>query len=143
MKNANERNEKYLRLYDDAINLAIYTEQKCNNENVCPKRLRWCSTNDLIMYAERLAVEIKLANKANIFEEYDKRKEHQFNANECLEAMLTKLDIIRKRNHPDSDTLEYWVGLIVNLKTGISNWKKSDKRRYEQHLIDIQSHNEY
>lgn len=138
MSNQNERTEKFLRLYDMAINLAIYTEQKCNNENVCPKRLRWCSTNDLILYAERLAVEIKLANKANLFQQYERRREHQINANEYLEAMLTKLDIVRKRNHPDSDTLEYWVGLIVDLQTRLRSWVKSDARRYKQYIEDNQ-----
>jgi hypothetical protein len=124
-----------------AINLAIYTEQKCNNEKICPKRLRWCSTNDMILYAERTAVEIKLANKANLFQQYERRREHQCNANEYLESMLTKLDLIRKRNTIQSKTLEYWVCLINELQDGLRAWAKADSKRYKQYLQENQSLN--
>jgi len=139
MKKSSERTEKFLRLYDMAVTLSLYTEQKCSNEKICPKRLRWCSTNDLILYSERLAVEIKLANKANLFNQYERRREHQINANEYLEAMLTKLDIIRKRNTIPSNQLEYWVKQIVELQDGIRAWSKADSKRYKEYLKDNQT----
>ena len=136
MEKSRERKEKFLRLYDMAITLAIYTEKKCSNEKICPKRLRWCSTNDMILYSERLAVEIKLANKANLFTQYEKRKEHQENALEYLEAMLTKLDIFRRRNTIPSNSLEYWVKQINELQDGIRAWRKADYSRFKDNQAD-------
>lgn len=130
------RCEGKLTVQTKAYDFASYTHQICSNEKVFLKRNRWCSTQKLVQVADEIAVNIEIANNVNVKNktpiQIEKRRQYQNLALEksieleCLMEIAYR-DNNREGRHISDDKMEYWVGLLLELRCLIRKWRDSTK----------------
>lgn len=130
------RNQGKLTVQTKGYDFASYTHQICSNENVFLKRNRWCSTAKIIQVCDEIVVNIEIANNVNVKnktpEQIAKRRQYQNLALEKsveLEALMeiAYRDNNREGRHISDDKMEYWVGLLLELRGLIRKWRDSTK----------------
>ena len=130
---ASQRTESDLAVIIKARELAVYTIKIASNEKNFPKRYRWCITNKII----DSVIDInKYINKGNaIFvkgaEDFNIRRNMQVNAMAETYSLLAMMDIAYALFNVDSDRVDYWTGLVIELQRLIKKWRDSDYERYK------------
>lgn len=133
------RGESKLEVLVKATALASYTVRICSNEKRFPKRYRWCLTNKIVDAAidiDRYAVlanSIFLTNDQKLFET---RREYQTKALSTTYSLLSLINIAYDTYHIDGKSIDYWVGLVVDVQNLIRKWRKSDEKRFYEKLRD-------
>ncbi len=132
----NKRSEGKLVVLTKAYEFASYTHQICSNEKVFLKRNRWCSTQKIVSTADEIAVNVELANNVNIRnktpEKIALRIEYQTNALKESIRLETLMEISYRDNnregrHLPDDKFEYWIGLLLELRSIIRKWRDTTK----------------
>lgn len=128
------RNIGKLNVQTKGYDFASYTHHICSNEKVFLKRYRWCSTMKIIEVTNEIVVNIDLANAI------DCRSKKQEKINERLKfqnlALVKTIELeslmeiaYRDNNqesrHIDDDKMNYWVGLLLELRGLIRKWRES------------------
>ena len=130
----NKRSQGKLTVIVKAYQFASYTHEICSNEKVFLKRNRWCSTMKIADTADDIAIYCELANECDVRNEegLNERKRLQQLALQCSSKAETLMEIAyrdnnRKKQNLLDDKFEYWVGLLVELRTLIRKWRDSVK----------------
>lgn len=137
-----KREEGKLKVLTKANELAVYTIKICSNEKNFPKRYRWCITNEIV----RTTLELNsLCIKANSIlvkdiSDFQLRKTYQNEAIADVASLLSMIDIAYRIFGIDSDRIEYWTRLLVDVQCMLRNWRKSDIERYKDILSETNSH---
>ena len=128
-----KRQEGKLQVLTKARELCAYTVMVCKNEKNFPKRDRWILTQPIVTEALAIMSCVRRANSVNVEtrEDYAYRRGQQTEAYARAEALLTLLDIAYASLSLESDRVEHWTGLILDVETLIQKWKRSDKARYD------------
>ena len=123
-----QRSKGKLRCQTKAYELASYTHHICSNEKVFKKRYRWCSTQKIVAVVDEIAVNIDIANSMRL--DNPLRKEYQNLAIVKSIELETLMEIAYRDNNQESKSLQddkfyYWVGLLVELRGLLVNWRGS------------------
>ena len=112
-----------------ALDLTDYTVTICKNEKNFPKRERWILTNRIVNTTLDLVSDIRKGNTVRVENDGDylRRRTYQQSATENAEILLTYIDIAYRNLHLDSDRVEHWTGLVLEVEALISAWRKSDR----------------
>lgn len=126
-----KRGEQKFEVLLKAHDLAAYTIKAASSEKVIPKRYRWCSSTKLVDAAVDIDRYLTMANSLNLFDEDSakQRRSYQDLAYASSESLLSMLDIAYNAFSIDSEKIDTWTGLVVNVQSLIENWIKSDERR--------------
>ena len=126
-----KRREGKLKVLLDAAALAEYTIRITANEKHFPKRYRWNMIGQIVADARDILRYLEMANAvhADSAEEYRRRVAYQNQASECLQALLTEVDLAYRLFHLGDSQVEYWTGLCCELQQLIRKWQKSDADR--------------
>lgn len=119
-----------------AIKLAAHTENICSNEKRFPKRRRWAGANRLINYADDIVADIYAANEIRVStqEDFNLRRSFQTHAIASVGKMLGILQRVyeSKFYNLDGVSIEYWVDLIMNVKSKLMSWRNSDMEGWKK-----------
>lgn len=119
-----------------AIRLAVYTDEICSNEKRFPKRRRWAGANRLINYADDIVADIYAANEIRVStqEDFNLRRSFQTHAIASVGKMLGILQRVyeSKFYNLDGVSIEYWVDLIMNVKSKLMSWRNSDMEGWKK-----------
>ena len=128
------RNIGKLNVQTKAYDFASYTHHICSNEKVFLKRYRWCSTMKIIEVTDQIVVYIDLANAVDLrsknTEKVKERLKHQQMAIDKSVALESLMEIAYRDNnqegrHMPDDKIDYWVGLLLELRGLIRKWRES------------------
>ncbi len=135
------RTEGKLVTQTKAYDFASYTHQIVSNEKVFLKRYRWCSTAKIVEAVDEIAVLVDLANNINVKKSLpaeslkknlELRRQYQTKAIEVSYRVETLMEIAYRDNnregrHIDDNKINYWVGLLLELRSQIRKWRESEQ----------------
>ena len=126
-----KRGQGQLEVLTQARELATYTIKICTNEKSFPKRYRWCITNKIVENAVTINENINRANDIFVKNESDflLRQRYQNMALAEIGALLANIDIAYRVFGVDSKRIKHWVGHIIEVRTLLRAWKRSDSKR--------------
>ncbi len=124
-----------------AYDFASHTHCICSNEKVFLKRNRWCSTQKIVEAVDEIAVLVDLANYVNIKKSLppeslkrnlEIRKQYQTKAIEISYRVETLMEIAYRDNnregrHIDDKKIDYWMSLLLELRSQIRKWRDSEQ----------------
>lgn len=127
-----KRTKSKLDFHTKAIELASYTKQICNNNEIFPKRDRWIIANRLVEASITILVNLVKANGifVNSWETYEERLIYQKLARDATLEMLALMDFAYNVYPISSKRMEYWSKLITEERKLILAWMKSDRDRF-------------
>lgn len=113
--------------------MCAYTVRICKNEKNFPKRDRWIITQPIVTEALSVMSCIRRANAVRVAlkEDYIYRRSQQVEALAHAEALLALVDIAYAELSIESDRVEYWTGLVLEVEEKLKGWRKSDHDRYK------------
>ena len=128
----NKRSHGELEVLTRARELKTHTLGICTNTNNFPKRYRWCITNDIIKEVCELCRLIVRANSIRIdkINEQDCKRRflYQKQAYELTEVILEDIDTAYAFFRIPSNSIEYWVSLVMDVQNLLKGWMRSDIR---------------
>ena len=115
-----------------ARELSAYTVTICKNEKSFPKRDRWILTQPIVTEALSIMSCIRRANAVRVETQadYDYRRNQQVQAYSHAEALLTLMDIAYDVLSVESERIQHWTGLVLEVETLAQKWRRSDGTRY-------------
>lgn len=137
-----KRTESKLMVIVKARELCTYTIKICKNEKHFPKRDRWILTQPIVSEALTIFRNTRKANAVNVetADDYLYRRRQQVEAYSCCESLLSLIELAYTTLGLESERVEYWTGLVLEVETLLAKWKSRDKERYQAFLHnDIQS----
>lgn len=104
----------------------------CTNEKSFPKRYRWCITNKIVENAVDINANLNRANDIYVKREQDflLRQDFQNKALAEIGALLANVDLAYRVFGIDPKRIKHWTGTIVEVRTLLRAWKRSDERRF-------------
>lgn len=129
-----KRGENELDIITKSRELAVYTIRICTNEKNFPKRYRWCVTNEIVKSANIIHSNINKSNEVFVKDrsDYELRKRYQNIALAEIGSFLGNMDIAFELFGVDADRVFHWTGLVIDVRTLLRNWKKSDDKRFNK-----------
>lgn len=126
------RGESKLEVFVKVEKLACYTLHICNNENHFPKRYRWCLTSKIIDSVLEIHCLITKANAIYVKDEsdYKIRKSYSKMALSETYSLLSMLDIAFNMFKVESNRIEFWTTLVMEVQSLIRRWIESDEKRH-------------
>lgn len=118
-----ERSQQHFEYLNQAKTLTLYTIQICSNEKIFPKSQRWVLSQRIINETLDILSNVRKADsipKEESKENRDFIKYHLVEARAHLNVLLGLMDIAYIRYHIDSNRIEYWTGLCVDLLDSIN-----------------------
>ena len=127
-----KRQEGQLVVLTKAREMCAYTVTICKNEKNFPKRDRWIITQPIVTEALSIMSCIRRANSVRVEtqDDYTYRRSQQIQAIAHAEAMLTLMDVAYEALSIESDRIQHWTGLVLEVETLVQKWRRSDKARY-------------
>lgn len=127
-----KRQEGRLVVLTKAREMCSYTLTICKNEKHFPKRGRWILTQPIVTEALEIMSCIRRANSVRVESrtDYTYRRNQQVQALAHAEALLTLMDIAYEVLNIDSDRIQHWTGLVLEVETLLQKWRRSDSERY-------------
>ena len=127
-----KRKEGQLLVLSKARTLCAYTITICKNERHFPKRDRWILTQPIVTEALNIMTCLRRANATRVETQmdYDYRRSQQVQAFGHAEALLTLMDIAYEALSIETDRIEYWTGLVLEVEGLLQKWRRSDSSRY-------------
>ena len=129
-----KRSEGKLRVVTKSAELAKYTINACSNEKYFPKKSRWCFVGKIVDSVIEVNSNILKANSIYVKNEEDfkLRRSYQNIALAELESLNGKIAIAYGAYGLPAKKVEYWNGLLEELKVMIVNWRKGDENKYKK-----------
>ena len=114
-----------------AREMCAYTVTVCKNEKNFPKRDRWIITQPIVTEALSVMSCIRRANSVRVEtqDDYTYRRSQQVQAIAHAEAMLTLMDVAYEALSIESDRIQHWTGLVLEVETLVQKWRRSDRTR--------------
>ena len=127
-----KRTKSKLDFHTKAIELAVYTKQICNNNNIFPKRDRWILANRLVDASVAILVNVVKANGVFVSsrETYEKRLAYQRLARDATLEMLALMDFAYAVYPIGGRRMGHWTKLVSDERKLILAWMKSDRDRF-------------
>ena len=127
-----KREEGQLVVLTKARELCAYTLTICKNEKNFPKRGRWILTQPIVTEALSIMSCIRHANAVRVEMQldYDYRRNQQIQAYAHAEALLTLMDVAYEVLNVESERIQHWTGLVLEVETLVQKWRRSDGVRY-------------
>jgi len=127
-----KRQEGQLVVLTKAREMCAYTVTICKNEKNFPKRDRWIITQPIVTEALSVMSCIRRANSVRVEtqDDYTYRRSQQVQAIAHAEAMLTLMDVAYEALSIESDRIQHWTGLVLEVETLVQKWRRSDRTRY-------------
>lgn len=118
-----------LEVLTKAIRLCAYTVTICKNEKHFPKRDRWILTQPIVSESLSMLSCIRRANSVRVEtqRDYDYRRGQQAEAYAHAEALLTLIELAYACLSLESERVEYWTGLVLEVEMLLQAWRRSDK----------------
>ena len=126
-----KRQEGQLVVLTKAREMCAYTVTVCKNEKNFPKRDRWIITQPIVTEALSVMSCIRRANSVRVEtqDDYTYRRSQQVQAIAHAEAMLTLMDVAYEALSIESDRIQHWTGLVLEVETLVQKWRRSDRTR--------------
>lgn len=120
-----DRSQGKLEVISKAMDFAAHTIKICDNDNVFPKRHRLSVNADIIKEVKMIA---KLINRANTKRSYEKRLELQEQALDLTNDIEIDMEIAYRtiRQNFTEKKLDYWLQLLLEVRSLLKGWIKSD-----------------
>ena len=128
------RTKSELEVAVKARELTCYTLKITANENIFLPQYRSALTDTIIQDSIDIYRFIWLANNirvGNSREKRDRRLQLQLRAKETCNDLLALIGIAKPLFHLTSKRIEYWIGLIINVRGLIEAWSDKDRARYK------------
>ena len=128
------RTKSELEVAVKARELTCYTLKITANEKIFLPQYRSALTDTIIQDSIDIYRFIWLANNirvGNSREKRDRRLQLQLRAKETCNDLLTLIGIAKPLFHLTSKRIEYWIGLIINVRGLIEAWSDKDRARYK------------
>ena len=127
-----KRQDGQLVVLTKAREMCAYTVTICKNEKSFPKRDRWILTQPIVTEALSVMSYIRHANAVRVETQmdYDYRRNQQIQAYAHAEALLTLMDVAYEVLNVESERIQHWTGLVLEVETLIQKWRHSDGVRY-------------
>lgn len=128
-----KRGKSDLEIINKAKELAVYTIKICGNEKNFPKRHRWSITSKIVSGAIDVYGNIRKANEifVKMKIDYTIRRKSQNEARGEIDKLLGNMNIAFDLFGVDDDRIDYWTGLVIDVRTLLLSWMKSDYDRYK------------
>lgn len=124
-----------------ARQLAVYTLRITVNENIFDPKFDKPLTYEIMERGKNIFVNCYEANNTSLYYEYDKRKDLMTNAIKDCDTLLALIQLAQPIFHLKTKRIKYWGNLILEVKSSIKAWKKSDSERYKIQREQIVSQN--
>ena len=127
-----KRQEGQLVVLTKAREMCAYAVTICKNEKNFPKRDRWILTQPIVTEALSVMSCIRRANAVRVEtqEDYTYRRSQQVKAYGHAEALLTLMDVAYEVLNVESDRIQHWTGLVLEVEGLVQKWRGSDRARY-------------
>lgn len=128
------RTKSELEVAVKARELTCYTLKITANEKIFLPQYRSALTDTIIQDSIDIYRFIWLANNirvGNSREKRDRRLQLQLRAKETCNDLLALIGIAKPLFHLTSKRIEYWIGLIINVRGLIEAWSDKDRARYK------------
>lgn len=124
-----------------AAELKDYSLNKIKNPKLFPKSSRWIYAERIGNLACDIVEDVKRANTIHVDPAYGdptellrRRLASQNKALEDCEALIEAIEGAYVNLPLPGETVDYWVGLIIDFKKTIDRWIKSDINRYSSYV---------
>ena len=128
------RTKSELEVAVKARELTCYTLKITANEKIFLPQYRSALTDTIIQDSIDIYRFIWLANNIRVGtsrEKRDRRLQLQLRAKETCNDLLALIGIAKPLFHLTSKRIEYWIGLIINVRGLIEAWSDKDRARYK------------
>ena len=114
-----------------AKKLMEYTFTITNSENRFPKKIRFTLVQRLQDLSMEIIEMLYSANDTGNFTDVEKRDRRRYQklALTKLNMMMCLVEFSYNRQHINMKSLEYWTGLIRDVRIMTASWIKSDKSK--------------
>jgi len=128
-----KRTKSKLAFHTKAVELAKYTTTICNNNKIFPKRDRWMVSNRIVSASITILTSVVKANGIFVStqKDYQARREHQEIARDSTLELLALMDLAYAKYPIESRRIKHWTSLVVEERSLILKWMKSDKERFK------------
>lgn len=123
-----KRSENKLQALTDTIEMAKYTIQMCENNNIFPKKTRWTICTRLIDTCIDCIIKIRQANKikADTIEKAKERISLQSDVLLNFDALYAMMDLAMIMYSIPTLKLCRWTELMLSAENTTTGWRKSD-----------------
>lgn len=127
-----KRTESKLAVQTKSKALALYTVTICGNEKIFPKRDRWVVTNRIVSTALTIMEEVDVANDIYVSTkgDFELRRKSQTIALSSTAKLLGLMELAYIKYGIEGKRIQYWTGLVLEVRELVKKWRKSDKDRY-------------
>ena len=132
--NESNRSKTELSTAVKARELTCYTIRITTNEKIFVPQFKSALTDKIIADAVDIYRNVWTANNIRVgksVENWKRRSEHQKRAKDLCNDLLALVGIAKPLFHLTSKRIEYWTGLIIEVRTMIIAWHDKDSDRYK------------
>lgn len=124
-------NRKELTVITKAKKLMEYTFMITNSENRFPKKIRYTLVQRLQDLSMEIIELLYRANDAGTFQEAERRERRKLQKLALTKSnmMMCLVEFSFNREYINVKTLEYWTGLIRDVRILTASWIKSDSSK--------------
>ena len=133
-----QRSAGQLEVAIKALELEDYSIIMCSSEDRIPKKARPFVAYPLVDCARNVVTNIYKANDIFIWDERSHRQriEYQEAALAELSALFHLIDLAKKKYNFKDKSIVHWVGLAVETRDKLRNWRNADKRKYIEKWVN-------
>lgn len=126
------RSGSQLEVATKALELESYSIDMCSSEKRIPKKARPFVAYPLVDCARNIVTNIYRANDIYVWDEQSHRQRiaYQEAALAEIAALIHLVDLFRKKYNLSDKSVIHWVGLAIDTREKLRNWRNADKRKY-------------
>lgn len=126
------RSGSQLEVATKALELESYSIDMCSSEKRIPKKARPFVAYPLVDCARNIVTNIYRANDIYVWDELSHRQRiaYQEAALAEIAALIHLVDLFRKKYNLSDKSVIHWVGLAIDTREKLRNWRNADKRKY-------------
>jgi len=127
-----QRAEGKLDVAMKALELESYSIDMCSSEKRIPKKARPYVAYPLVDCARNIVTNIYRANDVYVWDEQSHRQRIAYQEAALAEvaALIHLIDLARKKYSFKGNSIVHWIGLVIETRDKLRNWRNADKRKY-------------
>ena len=127
-----QRTEGKLDVAMKAMELESYSIDMCSSEKRIPKKARPFVAYPLVDCARNIVTNIYRANDVYVWDEQSHRQRISYQEAALAEiaALIHLIDLARKKYSIKGNSAVHWVGLVIETRDKLRNWRNADRRKY-------------
>lgn len=133
-----KRSEGKLEVATKALELESYSIDMCSSDKRIPKKARPFVAYPLVDCARNIVTNIYRANDVFVWDERSHRQRiaYQEAALAEIAALIHLIDLAKKRYDLKGSSVVHWIGLAVETREKLRNWRNADKRKYIEKWVN-------